>query len=104
MASGLLNLNISAAAGMNAISAAAASAVRGPDQRRASAYTRATHASPMSASGTSIDHVENPKIRPESAITHSEAGGLSTVIRPGASSAPNSQAFHDWVPACTAAA
>ena len=37
MASGLLNLNISAAAGMNASSAAAASAVRGPDQRRASA-------------------------------------------------------------------
>src|ERR1700712_4605310 len=104
IASGLLNLNISAAAGMAAVSAAAASAVRGPDQRRTIAYTSATVATPMRACGASIDQELNPKIRPESAMTHIEAGGLSTVISPGASRAPNSHAFHDWVPACTAAA
>ncbi len=45
-----------------------------------------------------------PKILPDNAITHSEAGGLSTVIALPESSEPNSHAFQSWVPACTAAA
>ncbi len=104
MASGLSNLNMSTATGVPASSAAAASAVRGPDQRRTVRYTSPTAATPINACGASIDHDENPKIRPESAITHSAAGGLSTVISPGASRAPNNHAFGDCVPACTAAA
>ena len=46
----------------------------------------------------------NPKILPDNAISHSDAGGLSTVIALPASSEPNSQAFQSWVPACAAAA
>jgi len=37
-------------------------------------------------------------------MTQSAAGGLSTVIALPESSEPNSHAFHDCVPACTAAA
>jgi hypothetical protein len=58
----------------------------------------------MSACGASIDHALNPKIRPERPMTHSAAGGLSTVMKFDESMDPNSQAFHDCVPACTAAA
>ena len=104
IASGLLNRNISTATGVAASRAPAASAVRGPDQRRTVRYSSPTAATPMSACGTSIDQELNPKIRPDSAMTHSDAGGLSTVMRPGASRAPNSHAFGDWVPAWTAAA
>ena len=45
-----------------------------------------------------------PNSRPVNPITHSAAGGLSTVMALPASSEPNSQAFQSWVPACTAAA
>jgi len=48
-------------------------------------------------------HDERPKIRTESAIAHSEAGGLSTVMELAASEEPNRNAFHDSDPACTAA-
>ena len=34
----------------------------------------------MSASGTSTDHDERPNSRTDSDRTHSDAGGLSTVI------------------------
>jgi hypothetical protein len=37
-------------------------------------------------------------------MTHSAAGGLSTVMAFAASIDPNSHAFHDCVPAWTAAA
>ena len=37
-------------------------------------------------------------------MTHSAAGGLSTVMKFEESSEPNSSAFHDCVPAWTAAA
>ena len=49
-------------------------------------------------------HEEKPKIRAEAAITHSEAGGLSTVITLPASSEPKKKASQLWVIACTAAA
>ncbi len=51
-----------------------------------------------------MDSVLNPKILPDKAITHSAAGGLSTVIALPASIEPNSNAFQLCVPACTAAA
>ncbi len=46
----------------------------------------------------------NPKMRPDSAITHSEAGGLSTVMKLEESIEPKKKAFQLLVPACTAAA
>jgi hypothetical protein len=48
--------------------------------------------------------LENPKIRPENAITHNDAGGLSTVIKLEESSEPKKNAFQLLVAACTAAA
>ena len=45
----------------------------------------------------------SPKIRTDSAISHSDAGGLSTVIELAASEEPKKKAFHDCDPACTAA-
>ena len=45
-----------------------------------------------------------PKIRPDSAITHIDAGGLSTVMKLEESSEPKKNAFQLLVPACTAAA
>ncbi len=45
-----------------------------------------------------------PKIRTERAISHSDAGGLSTVIALLASSEPKRNAFQLCDPACAAAA
>jgi hypothetical protein len=42
----------------------------------------------MSAWGTRIDQLESPKTRTDRAITHSEAGVLSTVIEFAASEEP----------------
>ena len=36
-------------------------------------------------------------------MTHSEAGVLSTVMKFAESNEPKKNAFHDFVPACTAA-
>jgi hypothetical protein len=47
-----------------------------------------TAATPISAWGTSRLHDEKPKIRAESAWTHSASGGLSTVMTPALSKAP----------------
>ena len=41
-----------------------------------------------------------PKIRPDSAITQSEAGGLSVVMKLEESSEPKKNAFQLWVAAC----
>ncbi len=48
--------------------------------------------------------VLKPKILPDSPITHSAAGVLSTVMKLDASSEPKNQAFQLVEPACTAAA
>ena len=45
-----------------------------------------------------------PKIRPDSAITQIDAGGLSTVMKFDESNEPKNSAFQLFVPACTAAA
>ncbi len=44
-----------------------------------------------------------PKIRAEISITHSDAGGLSTVMAFEASKEPKKKAFQLWVPAWAAA-
>ncbi|GMU77317.1 MAG: hypothetical protein AMXMBFR46_01180 [Acidimicrobiia bacterium] len=68
------------------------------------AYRNPTVATPMSAWGTSMLHELSPNTRAERAIGHSESGVLSTVMKFAASVDPKRNAFHDWVPACTAPA
>ena len=46
----------------------------------------------------------NPKIRADSSMTHSDAGGLSTVMKFEESKEPKKNAFQLFVPAWTAAA
>jgi hypothetical protein len=48
-------------------------------------------------------HELSPKIRTDRAITHSDAGGLSTVIELAASDEPKKSAFQLAEPACAAA-
>src|ERR1700758_4092303 len=103
-ASGLLNRNMSAAAGVSASTAPAISPAPGPNQRRTAAYSRSTDSTPSTAGGASSDQVPNPKIRAETSSTHSEAGVLSTVMKLDESNEPKKNAFHDRVPAWTAAA
>ena len=99
-----MNRNISAAAGVSASTAPATRPAPGPNHRRTAAYSTATDAMPSSACGTSSDHELNPKIRADSTSTHSDAGVLSTVMKLEESNEPKKNAFHDRVPACTAAA
>ena len=61
-------------------------------------------ATPSRAWGTRRLHEFRPKIRAEISITHSEAGGLSTVMKFEASEEPKKKAFQLFVPAWTAAA
>ena len=102
-ASGLLKRNISAATGVSASTAPASSPAPAPNQRL-TAREQADGGTPSSACGTSMLELEKPKMRPDSAITHSEAGGLSTVMKFDESSEPKKNAFQLFVPACTAAA
>src|SRR5690606_23329613 len=87
-ASGLLKRNISAATGVVAIAAPASRAAHELLMRRTVACTSATVATPISACGTRMLHELRPNSRTDSPITHSDAGGLSTVIEPAASEAP----------------
>ena len=103
-ASGLLNRNIRAATGVSASTSPAISPASGPNHRRTAAYSSATEATPSSACGTSIDHWLKPKIRPDSSMTHNEAGVLSTVMKLDESNEPKKNAFQLLVPAWTAAA
>ena len=48
--------------------------------------------------------LEKPNSRPDSSITHSDAGGLSTVMKFEESIEPKKNAFQLLVPAWTAAA
>ena len=59
---------------------------------------------PRAPAGASMLQLEKPKIRPDSAMTHSDAGGLSTVMKFDESIEPKKNAFQLLVPACTAAA
>ncbi len=102
-ASGLLNRNIRAATGVTASTAPASRPAAPPNHRRTVAYSSPTAATPSSACGTRMLHALTPNRRAEISITHSAAGGLSTVIEPAASDAPKKAAFQLFVPACTAA-
>ncbi len=63
-----------------------------------------TVATPARASGSSMLQLENPKIRPDSSMTQSAAGGLSTVMKDPGSNDPKKKAFQLSVPLLTAAA
>ena len=63
-----------------------------------------TVSDPAMASGASMLHELRPKMRADSSINQSEAGGLSTVMKLPASRDPKKKAFQLWVPAWTAAA
>ena len=100
----MLNRNISAATGVSASTSPAISPAAGPNQRLTAAYSSSTEPTPSSACGTSIDHWLKPNIRPDSSITHSEPGVLSTVMKLDWSNEPKKNAFQLLVPAWTAAA
>ena len=103
-ASGLLNRNISVATGVSATTAPAIRPAPGVNHRRTAAYTRATVATPISASGTSMLQLFTPKTRAESSIGQRKAGALSTVMELAPSNEPKKNAFQLCDPACTAAA
>ncbi|RAO50565.1 hypothetical protein PSN01_04503 [Micromonospora saelicesensis] len=87
-ASGLLNRNISVATGVTARTAPAIRPAAGPYQRFTVAWSTPTEATPQSACGTSIAQLFNPKTRTDRAISHSDAGVLSTVMEFAASDEP----------------
>ena len=60
-------------------------------------------ATPSRAWGTRMLHELTPKTRADSSMTHSEAGGLSTVMKFDESKEPKKNAFQLLVPAWTAA-
>ncbi len=100
----MLKRNISAATGVSASIAPAASPAAGPNQRLTAANSSHTAATPSSACGTSMLQLLKPKIRPDSAITQIDAGVLSVVMNEEESSDPKKNAFQLRVPASTAAA
>ena len=111
-ASGLLNRNISAATGETANSApapnAAAFSIPVPTWERKPILVEWTMSRTLTPArrtcGRSIENEENPKTRALSAMSHSAAGGLSTVIAFAESSEPKRKASQFSVPAWTAAA
>ena len=82
---------------------AAVASVVGPSNVWAGGYSNPTAAMPSTACGTRMLHALTPKIRALSAMTHSEAGVLSTVIAFEASKDPNSMASQFCEPAMAAA-
>src|SRR5207302_7117789 len=102
-ASGLLNRNISAATGVSARAAPANSPAGGVTQRRTVAYRSPTDATPSTACGTSMLQGLTPKSRADRSITHSDSGGLSTVMKLDESKEPKKNAFQLLEPAWTAA-
>ncbi len=99
----MLNRNINAATGVNAITAAAIKPAPAEAHRRTVAYSTATVATPSRAWGTRMLHDERPKMRADISMTHSAAGGLSTVMKFDESDEPKKNAFQLLVPAWTAA-
>ena len=97
-------MNINAAAGTDARAKPASKPAVGFATRLTAAYTVATAATPINACGRSKLKLENPNTRADSPITHSAAGGLSTVMKFSESSDPKNHAVQSLVPACTAAA
>ena len=96
-ASGLLKRKINAAAGVHARAAPANSPAAAPcsgyaNALRTAKYSTATDATPISAWGASTDQLFMPNNRTDNPVTHSDAGGLSTVMKLFASSEPKNHA------------
>src|SRR4029453_9589333 len=102
-ASGLLNRNISTATGVRASTAPATRPARAPNWRLARPYRTPTLATPMTTCGKRIANEFRPKILTDSAMTHSDAGGLSTVIEFAPSKEPKKKATQFEEPAWAAA-
>jgi hypothetical protein len=102
-ASGLLNVNISAATGVDATTTPATSPPAAPNWRRTVAWTTPTVATPMSTCGKRMLKELRPKSRTDNPITQREAGGLSTVIELAASELPERNASQLRLPAWAAA-
>src|SRR5436309_1363134 len=92
-ASGLLYLNISTATGVSAATSAAIRPATGPAARFTMTKSSPTVATPSRASGSSRLQELTPKMRPDSSISQSDAGGLSTVMKFPASNDPKKKAF-----------
>ena len=99
----MLNRNISTATGVRAITAPASSPAAAPNQRLTVRYSTPTDATPISASGTSRLQALSPNSRTDRPITHSAAGGLSTVMKLDESLEPKNSAFQLCDPAWAAA-
>jgi hypothetical protein len=68
------------------------------------AYSTATDAAPINACGANTAQLFMPNNRTDNAVTHNDAGGLSTVMKLFASSEPKNHADQLCEPACAAAA
>ena len=100
----MLKRNISAATGVRASDRPGQQPGRRPEPAAHAWRTAApTVATPISAWGTSMLQELTPKSRTDSPITHSEAGGLSTVMELAASDEPKKKAFQLWLAAWAAA-
>ena len=103
-ASGLLTRPIAIVTGVIASAPAASSPTAGPNSRRTVANSSPTAAIVHSACGNSTENDEKPSTRAERPCSHSDSGGLSTVMKLPGSSAPKNQAFQLTLAALAAAA
>ena len=103
-ASGLSTRAIATVTGVIASAAAASTPAAGENTRRTVAYSSATAAIVHSACGSSSENEENPSTRADRPISHSDSGGLSTVMKLPGSSEPKNHAFQLSLPALAAAA
>src|SRR3954469_2339374 len=103
-ASGMSTRAIATVIGEIASAAAAASPATGPNTRRTVAYSSATAAIVSSACGSSMENDEKPNARADRPMSHSDSGGLSTVMKLPGSSEPKNIAFQLSLADFTAAA
>src|SRR3954447_11897627 len=103
-ASGMSTRAMATVTGEIASAKAATSPAAGPNTRRTVAYRRPTAATVHSACGSSRLNDEKPKTRADRPMSHSESGGLSTVMKLPRSSAPKNHALKLSLAERTAAA
>ena len=89
---------------MPAIRPAIAPRVGSATMRRTVAYRTATAPTPISACGTKTAQLFIPNSRTDRPVTHSAAGGLSTVMKLLGSSEPKNHAVQSLAPDWAAAA
>ena len=95
---------IATVTGVIASAPAAMSPACGPMTRRTVAKRAPTAAIVQSACGSRIAKLEKPRTRAEMPMSHSESGGLSTVMKLPGSREPKNSAFQLSLPARAAAA